>query len=356
MAKQKRLDPELKQAINFSDLNSLEKGLGIALGKKWNEVSINDVPEDKIELVEDWINNNRGKYKGINISIGSTYTRQLVLIFSGIDELKKGLSSAIKRKFRKIIVEDVSKEERKTANDWIKKNQGEYKDINIEVRVPYKGLHPNEKEKIRNKVGANESFFDDSTLHLEGNGEKLFFDNWINSESPQKRIDRIEREINHKQKTYKIKGIGEIEKKTIKLELEYLKQLRDQNKIEIEIFDELKKQTEKTLEVHSKRGKGPRMDKDPLNLSIGEFDKYMISQTDEDLSTSEVALQFELYVKSNFKEYKHFIIEVRNEDDNLEYWKTVRGDRKKMTASWDYMYRRFYRARNNRKKEAKRKK
>ena len=98
------------------------------------------------------------------------------------------------------------------------------------------------------------------------------------------------------------------------------------------------------------------MDKDPLNLSIGEFDKYMISQTDEDLSTSEVALQFELYVKSNFKEYKHFIIEVRNEDDNLEYWKTVRGDRKKMTASWDYMYRRFYRARNNRKKEAKRKK
>ena len=98
MAKQKRLDPELKQAINFSDLNSLEEGLGIAIRQKWNEVSINDVPEDKIELVEDWINNNRGKYKGINISIGSTYTRQLVLIFSGIDELKEGLNSAIKRK------------------------------------------------------------------------------------------------------------------------------------------------------------------------------------------------------------------------------------------------------------------
>jgi hypothetical protein len=58
--------------------------------------------EDKIELVEDWINNNRGKYKGINIRIGSTYTRQLVLIFSGIDELKEGLSSAIKRKLTEI--------------------------------------------------------------------------------------------------------------------------------------------------------------------------------------------------------------------------------------------------------------
>lgn len=69
-------------------------------------------------------------------------------------------------------------------------------DINIRIGVTYKGLHPNEKEKIRNKVGADVSFFDDATLHLEENDEKLFFDNWINSESPQKRIDRIEREIN----------------------------------------------------------------------------------------------------------------------------------------------------------------
>ena len=94
MGKQKRLDPELKQAINFSDLNSLEKGLGIALGKKWNEVSINDVPEDKIELVKDWIKKNRGKYKRINISLGSTYTRKWVLIFSSIDALEKYVNSS----------------------------------------------------------------------------------------------------------------------------------------------------------------------------------------------------------------------------------------------------------------------
>ena len=187
---------ELKPVISFSDLNSLEEGLGIAIGQKWSEVSINDVPEDKIELVEDWINNNRGKYKGINISLGSTYTRKWVLIFSGIDELKEGLSSAIKRKFREIILEDVSEEEIKPIQNWIKKNQGKYEDINIRIGVTYKGLHPNEKEKIRNKVGADVSFFDDATLHLEENDEKLFFDNWINSESPQKRIDRIEREIN----------------------------------------------------------------------------------------------------------------------------------------------------------------
>jgi putative lipoic acid-binding regulatory protein len=196
MAKPKIINYNPKRTISFSNFNRLDKGLKIAIGLKWSTFIITGVAEDKKELVEDWINNNRGKYKGINIRIGRTNTRQLVLIFSGIDELKKGLSSAIKRKFRKIIVEDVSKEERKTANDWIKKNQGKYEDINIRIGVTYKGLHPNEKEKIRNKVGADVSFFDDATLHLEENDEKLFFDNWINSESPQKRIDRIEREIN----------------------------------------------------------------------------------------------------------------------------------------------------------------
>ena len=167
----------------------------IAIGRKWSKLII-EVAEDKLELVENWIKNNRGKYKGINIIIGRTYTRPLVLIYSGIDELKKGLSSAIKRKFREIILEDVSEEEIKPIQNWIKKNQGKYEDINIRIGVTYKGLHPNEKEKIRNKVGADVSFFDDATLHLEENDEKLFFDNWINSESPQKRIDRIEREIN----------------------------------------------------------------------------------------------------------------------------------------------------------------
>ena len=186
MAKPEIIKSNRKRKFRFSNFKKLEKGLEIAIGLKWSTFIITGVAEDKKELVEDWINNNRGKYKGINISIGSTYTRQLVLIFSGIDELKEGLSSAIKRKLTEIIIDDVSEEEIEPLEDWIKKNQGEYKDINISIGVTYKGLHPNEKEKIRNKVGADISFFDDSTLHLEGNGEKLFFDNWINSESPQK--------------------------------------------------------------------------------------------------------------------------------------------------------------------------
>ena len=317
MAKPEIIKSNRKRTFRFSNFKNLEKGLEIAIGQKWSTFIISGVAEDKKELVEDWINNNRGKYKGINIRIGRTYARQFVLIYSGIEELKKGLSSAIKRKFRKIIVEDVSKEERKTANDWIKKTQDEYKDINIIVRVPYKGLHPNEKEKIRNKVGADVSFFDDSTIHLGENGEKLLFDNWINSESPQKRIDRIEREINHKQKTYKIKGIGEIEKKTIKLELEYLKQLRDQNKIEIEIFDELKKQTEKDISGNAHRRMKRWTDKKRLRLIVRVIDKKLWEENGKKPTRKDVEIEF----KQNYKDYNtdNLIKELYREEDYFKY-------------------------------------
>ena len=317
MAKPEIIKSNRKRTFRFSNFKKLEKGLEIAIGLKWSTFIITGVAEDKKELVEDWINNNRGKYKGINIRIGRTYTRQLVLIFSGIDELKKGLSSAIKRKFRKIIVEDVSKEERKTANDWIKKNQGEYKDINIKVRVPYKGLHPNEKEKIRNKVGADVSFFDDSTLHLEENGEKLVFDNWINSESPQKRIDRIEREIKHQQKTYKIKGIEKIEKKKIKLELKYLQQLLDQNKIEIEIFDELKKQTAKEISENAHRRRKRWTDKKSLRLIVRKIDKTLLKKLGKKPSRQAVEIEFEL----NYKDFDtdKLIKPLNLDEDYFEY-------------------------------------
>ena len=317
MAKPKIINSNPKRTISFSNFNRLDKGLKIAIGLKWSKLIINDVAEDKIELVEDWINNNRGKYKGINISLGSTYTRKWVLIFSGIDELKEGLSSAIKRKFREIILEDVSEEEIKPIQNWIKKNQGKYEDINIRIGVTYKGLHPNEKEKIRNKVGAHVSFFDDAILNLEENGEKLFFDNWINSESPQKRIDRIKIEIKHQQKTYKIKGIEKIEKKKIKLELKYLQQLLDQNKIEIEIFDELKKQTEKDISGNAHRRRKRWTDKKRLRLIVRKIDKTLLKKLRKKSSRQAVEIEFQ----NNYKNYNtdNLIKPLNLEEDYFNY-------------------------------------
>jgi len=67
MAKPKIINSDLKGTISFSNFNRLDKQLKIAIRRKWSKLIINDVPEDKIEYVEDWINNNRGKYKGIII-------------------------------------------------------------------------------------------------------------------------------------------------------------------------------------------------------------------------------------------------------------------------------------------------
>jgi len=316
MDKLTKKNSDLKGTIRFSNFDRLDLHLKIAIERKWSKLII-EVAEDKIELVENWINNNRGKYKGINISIGSTYTRQLVLIFSGIDELKEGLSSAIKRKLTEIIIDEVSEEEIEPVEDCIEEIQGEYKDINISIGSTYKGLHPNEKEKIRNKVGADISFFDDSTLHLEENGEKLFFDNWINSESPQKRIDRIKIEIKHQQKTYKIKGIEKIEKKKIKLELKYLQQLLDQNKIEIEIFDELKKQTAKDISENAHRRRERWTDKKRLRLIVRKIDKTLLKKLRKKPSREDVEIEFQ----NNYMNYNtdNLIKPLNLDEDYFEY-------------------------------------
>ena len=63
MAKPKIINSNPKRTISFSNFNRLDKGLKIAIGLKWSKLIINDVAEDKIELVEDWINNNEVNIK-----------------------------------------------------------------------------------------------------------------------------------------------------------------------------------------------------------------------------------------------------------------------------------------------------
>ena len=318
MAKQKKMDPELKQAINFSDLNSLDEGLEVAIRLKWSEVSINDVPEDKIECVKKWVKKKQSQHRDINIHIGSTHIRIWVIIFSSIDALEKGLNRAVKENLREILIDEVPEEEIKPIQNWIKKNQGEYEDINIRIGVTYKGLLPNEKEKIRNKVGADISFFDNMALYLKKGDERSYIDyKWLNSESPQKRIDRIKREINHQEKTYKIKGIAKEEKEKIELELEYLKQLRDQNKIEIEIFDELKKQTEKDISGNAHRRRERWTDKKRLRLIVRKIDKTLLKKLRKKPSREDVEIEFQ----ENYKSYDtdKLIKPLNLDEDYFEY-------------------------------------
>ena len=246
----------------------LKKDLQIT---RWDKAIIEGVPEDKVKILEKWINKNKGKVEGVDLSIKPTLT--------GLTVEEEEL---FENEYRSMLAVDRAK---------IIKNKIERIQINL------------------------------ATDHMAG------------SEPP--RTGAQLRWWKKKLKKAKTQNMS--------------------NALRLKRENKATEESKHKIEAHDKRGKGPRIDKDPLNLSIGDFDKHMISQKGKQ-SPSEVARWFESDIIKNFEKYKYFIITVRNKDDELEYWKTVRGDRKKKTASWEHMYKRFYRARINRKKEAKIKK
>ena len=246
----------------------LKKDLQIT---RWDKAIIEGVPEDKVKILEKWINKNKGKIEGVDLSIKPTLT--------GLTVEEEEL---FENEYRSMLAVDRAK---------IIKNKIERIQINL------------------------------ATDHIAG------------SEPP--RTGAQLRWWKKKLKKAKTQNMS--------------------NALRLKRENKATEESKHKIEAHDKRGKGPRIDKDPLNLLISDFDKHMISQKGKQ-SPSEVARWFESDIIKNFEKYKYFIINVRNKDDDLEYWKTVRGDRKKKTASWEHMYKRVYRARNNRKKEAKIKK
>jgi len=81
--------------------------------------------------------------------------------------------------------------------------------------------------------------------------------------------------------------------------LEYLKQLRDQNKIEIEIFDELKKQTEKDISGNAHRRRKRWTDKKRLRLIVRKIDKTLLKKLKKKPSREDVEIEFQ----ENYKSY-----------------------------------------------------
>ena len=61
MAKPEIIKSNRKRTFRFSNFEELEKGLKIAIGRKWSTFIINGVAEDKKELVEDWIKKRKGR-------------------------------------------------------------------------------------------------------------------------------------------------------------------------------------------------------------------------------------------------------------------------------------------------------
>ncbi len=269
---------------------------------RWDKAIIEGVPEDKVLILQNWIKKNKGKIEGVDVGIKPTLT---------------GLT--------------------------VEEEELYEKDYSSMLAVDRTKLIKNKIERI--KINLATEYIAES--ELQRTGAQL---RWWKQKLKKAKAQDMSNAL-------RLKRAIKTTRENIKTTKKYIRSsLRLQNvtKEKKGIYKKLEEAGHK-IEAHDKRGKGPRMDKDPLNLSISKFDKYMISQSGKH-SASEVARWFESHIIKNLEEYEYFIINVRNEDDNLEYWKTVRGERKKMTASWEHMYKRVYRARNNRKKEAKIKK
>ena len=269
---------------------------------RWDKAIIEGVPEEKVSILTKWIKNNEGKIEGIEVSIIPTLTGLTV----EEEELFENEYSSM------------------LAVDRTKLIKNKIERIQINLATQY--------------IAGSESQREDAQLRW-----------WKQKLKKAKAQD--------KRNSYRFKRAIKATKENKNTTKKYIKtslRLQNATKEKKEIYEKLEEAKPK-IEAHDNRGKGPRLDKDPLNLSIGDFDKYKISQKGKQ-SPSEVARWFESHIIKNLEKYEYFIINVRNKDDNLEYWKTVRGERKKMTASWEHMYKRVYRARNNRKKEAKIKK
>ena len=283
------------------------------------------------------------------------------------DDLLEFLKEDLKKsRWDKAIIEGVPEDKVLILQNWIKKNKGKIEGIEVSIKPTLTGLTVEEEEtfemKYRAELDCNrvqlcleeiEKFqrYNEPNCPEEWKplrlGEKL---KWWEQKFKKAKAQDMSNAL-------RLKRAIKTTRENIKTTKKYIRSsLRLQNATtEKEGIYKKLEEAQPKIEAHDKRGKGPRLDKDPLNLSIGEFDKYRISQSGKQ-SASVVARWFESHIIKNLEEYEYFIINVRNEDDNLEYWKTVRGERKKMTASWEHMYKRVCRARINRKKEAKIKK
>ena len=283
------------------------------------------------------------------------------------DDLIEFLKEDLKKsRWDKAIIEGVPEEKVSILTKWIKNNEGKIEGIEVSIIPTLTGLTVEEEELFENEYSSMLAV--DRTKLIKNKIERIQINlatQYIAGSESQREDAQLrwwkqklkKANAQDKRNSYRFKRAIKATKENKNTTKKYIKtslRLQNATKEKKEIYEKLEEAKPK-IEAHDNRGKGPRLDKDPLNLSIGDFDKYKISQKGKQ-SPSEVARWFESHIIKNLEKYEYFIINVRNKDDNLEYWKTVRGERKKMTASWEHMYKRVYRARHNRKKEAKIKK
>ena len=341
MTKQTLIDPELKQVINFSNLNSLEEGLGIAIMRNWSEVSINDVPEDKIECVKKWVKVKQSQHRDIIIHIGRTYFRDWVINFSSIYALEKGFNRAVKEKLRKIIIDDVPEDQIKPIQNYIEKNKGKIEGVEVEIKQTLSGLTVEEEELFENVYSSMLAV--DRTKLIKNKIERIQINlatEYIAGSEPQREDAQLRW---WKQKLTKAKAQDKINADRLKRENEDTKKNKRTAK-ELEVAIPI-------LEKHRNIGQGPRRHELLLDEEIDLLDQGLTELNEGvQISSGRVLIRFKQYLKETKEELKTKIVidEIEDEYDCLK-WRYPDGRTGKQ-IQWSSFPQRLKRIRDRRKK------
>ena len=253
---------------------------------RWDKAIIEGVPEDKFEILNKWIEKNKGKIEGVEVSIIPTLTG---LTVEEEELFENEYSSMLAVDRTKLIKNKIERIQINLATEYIAGSEPQREDA--QLRWWEQMLQKAQEQNMANKY-------------------------------------RLIRE----------KKATKISTKTAKKYKKASKQLKEIDK-ELKVAQPL-------LEKHSHIGKGPRKHNSLLNNFIDNFDKEFSKNRIEVPTPNGLALEMKKDLTNNLEKH-NFIIEVVDENDCIK-WRDDKGNIK--SSAWgDPMRCRINRIRKERK-------
>ena len=239
---------------------------------RWDKAIIEGVPEEKVSMLEEWIEENKGKIEGIEVSIIPTLTG---LTVEEEELFENEYSSMLAVDRTKLIKNKIERIQINLATEYIAGSEPPRADA--QLRWWEQML---QKAKSQDKINA-------AQLERENEATKE------NEKTAKK----------YKKSSQKLKNIA-------KQKDEIAKKLEDAQPL---------------LEKHSHIGKGPRKHNSLLDNFIDDFDKEFSKNRKKEPTVESIAINLKKHLE-NHSTKPSFIINVEDENDNCIKWRDDKGN------------------------------
>ena len=239
---------------------------------RWDKAIIEGVPEEKVSILKKWIEKNKGKIEGVEVSIIPTLTG---LTVEEEELFENEYSSMLAVDRTKLIKNKIERIQINLATEYIAGSEPPRADA--QLRWWEQML---QKAKSQDKINA-------AQLERENEATKE------NEKTAKK----------YKKSSQKLKNIA-------KQKDEIAKKLEDAQPL---------------LEKHSHIGKGPRKHNITLNDYIDDFDKKFSKNRKKEPTVESIAINLKKHLE-NHSTKPSFIINVEDENDNCIKWRDDKGN------------------------------